>query len=506
MDLPWFEHWVPTGRLRGYVFREESAMRRATVLTLIGVFASILSVQGQTFFERLTKPNSIGGGIVSTHQDGLGGMSAVGPGLDLYAQFQFTPQWFMAFGTGFYTITDKTYSTENFKSTLFPNLEVRGGYSFNPGQKFMPFIQGGLHVFGSKSTVITPFGDFSSDTQYEAAAFAGAGADLYLSDKLAVRLGGDYRYVFTATVPDGTPKPKLWVAKAGIRYELNAPASAKSSDEMEYTFEQGELALDDLFKEDDGQQRSLTSTPEASESGSSLDDLFSEDGSGSTSSNKSSDEADALALLFSDDTSTDLTDTEPAGSTASSTPAYATTEISDLMNKVQNLKSEMLQKNQQIEDLQDQVKANEKALAELSGKIGGRYADSGSSDSGNDDAFKSNYENALKTFNTRRYGEAIQLFKTLLKNMPDNRLSSNCEYWIGESYNQMGDFENAVQAFKAVLKYRSSFKFDDALLMTGLCSLKLGDRNSAKENFQELVSRFPESEYTPKAMRYLGSL
>lgn len=477
-------------------------MRRARLLFLIVVLASVVSVQGQTFFERLTKPNFIGGGIVSTHQDGLGGMSAVGPGVDFFIQYQLTPQWFIAWGTGYFTIMDKTYSTENFRSTLFPNSELRGGYSFNPGQKFMPFLQAGFHLFGSKSTVKTPFGDFSSNTVYDADVFAGAGAEYVLNEKIALRLGGDYRYVFT---PEGSPKPKLWVAKLGIRYALNTAPTVRSTEEMEYPFEQGELALDDLFKEDTGAgQKGSRTKSEAAESGSGLDDLFSSDTGSSNKTGKGSDEADALALLFSDDaSSTDLTENAPA---QTETPTYATSEISDLMNKVQNLKSEMLQKNQQIEDLQTQVKANERALAELSSKFGGGSDESSSFGSKSDDAFKANYENALRSFNARRYTESIQQFKTLLKNTPDNRLSSNCEYWIGESYNQLGDYENAVQAFKSVMKYRSSFKFDDALLMTGLCSLKLGDRNSAKENFQELVSRYPESEYAPKAMRYLGSL
>ena len=42
--------------------------------------------------------------------------------------------------------------------------------------------------------------------------------------------------------------------------------------------------------------------------------------------------------------------------------------------------------------------------------------------------------------------------------------------------------------------------------MSGLCYMKLGETNNARTQFQELVSRYPQSEYAPKAMRYLGSL
>jgi tol-pal system protein YbgF len=479
-------------------------MRRAKFLVLIGVLATVISVQGQTFFERLTKPNSIGGGLVLTHQDALGGMSAVGPGFDLYAEYQLTPQWYMAFGTGLYSIMDNTLSSDNFTTTLFPSFELRGGYRFNTGQKFMPFVQGGLHLFWDKTTVQTP--SYTTDTQFDSDVFIGAGAEISMNEKLSLRVGGDYRYVFSADV---SPKPKFWVAKAGISYSLNTTATPHSSEEIEYPVGHDELALDDLFKEDKGTQTG-TEKMASAESNSSLDDLFPDSTAGNAVKNgKGADESDALSLLFSDQGSAKTEEkTSEVSEKVSENPSYSTSEISDLMNKVQNLKSEMTQKNQQIENLQTQVSSNEKALAELSGRLGGGAGGSVSGSFGvsNDSEFKSTYENALHAFSSRKYKEAIQTFKNLMSTAPDNRLASNCEYWIGESYNQLGDYESAIQAFHSVLKYKTSYKFDDALLMSGLCSLKLGDRTSAKENFQELVSRYPDSEYAPKAMRYLGSL
>jgi TolA-binding protein len=85
-------------------------------------------------------------------------------------------------------------------------------------------------------------------------------------------------------------------------------------------------------------------------------------------------------------------------------------------------------------------------------------------------------------------------------------LVSNCHYWIGESYNGMGNYQQAIQEFSTVLRYSSSYKLDDALIMSGVCYLKLGDSATARQQFQELVSRYPESEYAPTAMRYLGKL
>ena len=80
------------------------------------------------------------------------------------------------------------------------------------------------------------------------------------------------------------------------------------------------------------------------------------------------------------------------------------------------------------------------------------------------------------------------------------------QYWIGECYNALGDYAKAIVAFNRVMEYRSSYKFDDALIMTGVVSMKMGDNENAKQKFQELVNRYPDSEYAPKAMRYLGRL
>ncbi|MCJ7813222.1 tetratricopeptide repeat protein, partial [bacterium] len=72
--------------------------------------------------------------------------------------------------------------------------------------------------------------------------------------------------------------------------------------------------------------------------------------------------------------------------------------------------------------------------------------------------------------------------------------------------NALQEYADAINAFRSVMQYQSSYKFDDALLMSGICYMKLGDNLTARDNFQQLVSRFPDSEYAPKAMRYLGRL
>ena len=159
-------------------------------------------------------------------------------------------------------------------------------------------------------------------------------------------------------------------------------------------------------------------------------------------------------------------------------------------------------RSRQISTLQNKVDANERAISQFSqGRVGGTsttYTPSGD--------FKANYQQALQTFYNRQYQDAIQIFRSLMASNPNHQLASNCQYWIGESYNAMKQYREALNAFNSVMNYGKSFKFDDALIMSGLCNMKLGDSATARENFEQLVSRYPNSEYAPKAMRYLGRL
>ena len=432
----------------------------------IFVIASNSFAGGQGLLQKVLQPNGIGGGFVATHLDGLGESSTAGPGVELFLKYNLSKKAFFSVGTGMYTITDATLKMENFRTTLLPTVEVKVGYNLLGEESFSPFIFAGLHAYGSK---VSDSSGNASPLYYDGGAFAGGGLSYAFNGQWAFHVSGDYRYIFTAT---GDPKPKLWIAKAGVTYSLQ-PKSKREREEIEYPLGEGELTLDDLFKEE-------------------------KTGKG--------EEEDALALLFGPETKgTSATKSEKAKNMEIT---YPDTEVGRLMARVQELKDEMEKRIKQIDELQSQVKANERAIASVTGKVAGDYTvyqneSLGGLSSRN---FKENYEIALQKFYAKQYQEAIRIFRALMISNPDHRLASNCQYWIGESYNAMGMYGEAINAFNAVMNYGSSYKFDDALIMSGLCNLKIGNKSKARDDFQTLVSQFPDSEYAPKAMRYLGRL
>lgn len=82
------------------------------------------------------------------------------------------------------------------------------------------------------------------------------------------------------------------------------------------------------------------------------------------------------------------------------------------------------------------------------------------------------YKDALARFRGRRYQEAIDILQWLLLQYPNDALTSNCQYWIGESYFGLSDYKNAYIAFKRVTSYSSSAKKNDALLMMRRAAIK----------------------------------
>jgi tol-pal system protein YbgF len=433
---------------------------------------------------QLTRPDEIGGCLTAMHPDAKGvKSSSVGPGFELNAKYRLSPTFAFAIGTGYFSAMDKSFSWDVWKTTLFPSFEIRGILQPSQNNKVTPMAFAGLNAFGWKTSVKMNNVTSESKTYYDAAFVIGGGLQFAMNEKTAFVVSGDYRYAFTASESE---KPKFWSVKAGLSFALKPAApSFRKEDEIEYPMGEQELStLDDLFKEDSGK-------------GSKDDDALSllfqpEQGEASQPAASATTDDQDLSDLFSDESDT-MTASTPAEENESS--AYPDTDIGQLMAKVDRMKTEMDRRSQQIDDLQAKVEGGSSPRS--GGPAGPALGDA---------QFKARYQDALDAFRRRSYRDAISAFQSLADSNPRHALASNCHYWTGECYNALGDYRSALGEFKTVLTYSSSYKLDDALIMSGLCYLKLGDNTTARSQFQELVSQYPQSEYAPKAMRYLGTL
>ena len=105
------------------------------------------------------------------------------------------------------------------------------------------------------------------------------------------------------------------------------------------------------------------------------------------------------------------------------------------------------------------------------------------------------------------YSGAIEQFKKFLEKHPDSNLADNAQYWIGESYYALQNFDQAIVEFDLVRKdYPKSDKVPAAWLKIGYSFAELGNRVDARLFLQEVINRFPQSKEAEKARDRIRSL
>ena len=108
---------------------------------------------------------------------------------------------------------------------------------------------------------------------------------------------------------------------------------------------------------------------------------------------------------------------------------------------------------------------------------------------------KAAYDAALKFMTSGRSAEGITRFEGFLQEYPQGVYAANAEYWIGEGLYAQGKYQEALNQFRKVdASYPQHHKNADALLKTGMCLSRLGDKTAAAEAYKQLLARFPNSE------------
>ncbi len=215
----------------------------------------------------------------------------------------------------------------------------------------------------------------------------------------------------------------------------------------------------------------------------------------------SADEAEVLALLGITKDESDGQATPVENSAAEN----QTAEIpqNTLKDKIKNLEAQSEEKSAEMSKLKSELSAKEQRIRNLEDKLT-KPADTGTARVGN--SFKSQYDQALSLYNSRKYKQALERFNELLNSSVKNDLVDNCQYWKGECYYGLGDYQQAVIEFQKVFAFENSNKFDDAQLKLGLCYLQLNDNAKARSEFEKLLYNYPDSEYAGKAQYYMSGL
>ena len=126
---------------------------------------------------------------------------------------------------------------------------------------------------------------------------------------------------------------------------------------------------------------------------------------------------------------------------------------------------------------------------------------------GGSEAMREDYEEARKLLERKDYKGSIDKFKRFLKKYPQSEYADNAQYWIGESYYALREFDQAILEFDVVRrKYPKGDKVPAARLKQGFAFAELGDKVDARLILQELIDRYPQSPEALKAKQKLKTL
>lgn len=113
------------------------------------------------------------------------------------------------------------------------------------------------------------------------------------------------------------------------------------------------------------------------------------------------------------------------------------------------------------------------------------------------------YENAYAKVQQNDLKGAQVAFKNYVDTYPDNALTPNAWYWLGQVQYSQASYDQARLSFLNVARYTDSQKRPDALYKLGMISKFLGDKDKAVRYFQLVIQSYPNDAAAILASREL---
>jgi len=117
------------------------------------------------------------------------------------------------------------------------------------------------------------------------------------------------------------------------------------------------------------------------------------------------------------------------------------------------------------------------------------------------------YDQAMQRFRTGDFPGAREGFTRFLGLYPKTDLSSNAQFWLGESYFAEKKYDEAIVAYDKVVKeYPKSEKVSSALLKEGMAFLEKGDKKTGIILLKKVIREYPQSNQAQIAQRKLAQV
>ncbi len=117
------------------------------------------------------------------------------------------------------------------------------------------------------------------------------------------------------------------------------------------------------------------------------------------------------------------------------------------------------------------------------------------------------YNVAFDALKAGKYDDSAQLFQSFLELYPNAAYTPNALYWLGESYYATRNFKMAEAQFSDLVgRYPTHDKAAGGLLKLGLSQFGEGATAQAQQTLEQVISRFPGSDAARTAQDRLQSI
>lgn len=117
------------------------------------------------------------------------------------------------------------------------------------------------------------------------------------------------------------------------------------------------------------------------------------------------------------------------------------------------------------------------------------------------------YNAAFKSLKAGDYISSSRGFREFIEKYPNDTLTPNAFYWLGESYYATTNYQVAVEAFKHLLsQYPQSDKVPDATLKLGYSQLEMKQTDAGTATLKSVVAKYPNSNAAKLAQERLRRL
>ncbi|MCF6319289.1 MAG: tol-pal system protein YbgF [Proteobacteria bacterium] len=109
-------------------------------------------------------------------------------------------------------------------------------------------------------------------------------------------------------------------------------------------------------------------------------------------------------------------------------------------------------------------------------------------------SYQDEYDIAFAHLRAGRFLVSARAFEDFVEKYPNNELTDNSYYWLGESYYVKRQYPQALAAFQTLTnRFPSSDKAPDSWLKIGYSYFEMDDLVKAEENLQKVIDTYPGS-------------